>query len=91
MMFFEFKRALGHAWYLHKLLWWYTFVFSALSFGYHSSRLDKTNEKVYEDPIFFTSLFEALISFSLGLMSVLYPKDIPFANRTYIRAPGQLV
>jgi hypothetical protein len=35
MMRFEYKRALGHAWYLHKLFWGYTFFYSSFAMIHH--------------------------------------------------------
>ena len=56
-MRFEYKRALGHAWYLHKVFWLYSFFFSSGALIYHmygkNGDEKNTDEKAIEDPVFY--------------------------------------
>jgi hypothetical protein len=39
--FFEYVRALGHIWYLHPLLWWYSLFFYSFMLTAHIFEDDK--------------------------------------------------
>jgi hypothetical protein len=94
MMRFEYKRALGHAWYLHKAYWCYAFLFSCASLFYHMVDVDKNGSsyyKVAKDEVFYLIAAQVLVCLTLFILSIVYPRDTPFTNRQFIRGPNEMV
>ena len=93
MMRFEYKRALGHAWYLHKAFWCYAFLFSASALIYHMLDVDKNENTLEElrDIVFWLIAAQVLVCLTLFVLSIVYPRDTPFTNRQFIRGPNEMV
>ena len=91
MQFFEFKRALGHAWYLHTALCLYSFFFSSGQLIYHLLKDAKKDDgKVihWKDIIMYLLATQVLVCLSLFVLAIVYPRDTPFSNRDFIRGPN---
>ena len=53
MMRFEYKRALGHSWYLHKCFWFTSFFFTSGCLLYHIYGGPDKGKDMFEDSVFY--------------------------------------
>ena len=83
MIFFEYRRALGHIWYVHFLF----FLSGTILYGVDIVMLSINFEKVqkYRRPylILFNCL-ECLLSLVLTIFTRVFPSDFPYERRNYI-------
>ena len=84
MMTFEYRRALGHVWYVHPLFWWFSISVYAADVTLWNTESHGQGAK--------SSLFLALsfviatfLSLFLSVLSIVYPDDVPFERRGYIK------
>ena len=81
MMLFEYRRALGHVWYVHPLFWWYSIVVYEADVvlwrtEIHDSKSDPNLVAAF--------LVASAIALLLGLLSIIYPNDVPYERRNYM-------
>jgi hypothetical protein len=82
---FEYKRALGHIWYMHPLLWAYTAIYYLISLVLHfysPGVMSNIN-------IAFLSLLgcQTVISFMLVALAIKYPQDSPHRKHNIYYEP----
>lgn len=78
---FEYHRSLGHACYMHPLLWTYSTLFYSLILVY----LFEYNHVMFSDGMFTLFVMLQIVdSFLLCIMSFCYFKDHHFERRAYI-------
>ena len=85
MMFFEYRRALGHVWYVHGLFWWLSaFICFADLTLFYTIEQDVTHEAA-DTNITIVLLIGGSLAILLGVLKIIYPDDLPVMRRTYIR------
>lgn len=83
MFLFEYRRALGHIWYVHFLF----FLTGAIYYGIDVLLLSLNVEKVQKSVKPYLILFcglECLISLTLAILTRVFPSDFPYERRNYI-------
>ena len=86
MMHFDYKRALPTACYVHKMLWFYAFIFDTSTLCFHIFTVDTFT---MADPIFWLLATRAFCTLSLCTMVLIWPNDTPYSARAYMRAPHE--
>lgn len=76
---FEYKRALGHTWYLHPLFWLASLAFYSLTLFYHYKLMDLT------DPLMMLNCFQIVATLSLCVSYCVYSYDTLYSRRTYMK------
>jgi hypothetical protein len=82
---FEFRRAIGHIWYMHPLLWWYTtlyYVFILSSDALSKNVSGNFNERL---PLFILLLCQVCSTLILAVLSSVYPRDISLKRLNYVQ------
>ena len=83
MMLFEYKRALGHVWYVHPLFWWFSIIVYEADVVLWRTQHDP--EKDGSDwHLVVAFICASVFSLFLGLLSILFPNDVPYERRDYI-------
>ena len=83
MMLFEYKRALGHVWYVHPLFWWFSIVVYEADVVLWRTEAGNTKEKS-DWHLVLAFVSASIFSLFLGLLSILFPNDVPYERRDYI-------
>ena len=81
MMLFEYKRALGHVWYVHPLFWWFSIIVYEADVVLWRTQHDVAKSDWHLVVAFICA---SIFSLFLGLLSILFPNDVPFERRDYI-------
>jgi hypothetical protein len=76
---FEYKRGLGHVWYLHPLFWGLSFVQYALTLAFHYTVIP------ISDPLMLLNLAQVIGTLLLCVIAYYYPYDVLYARRTYVK------
>lgn len=82
---FEFRRAIGHIWYMHPLLWWYTTLY--YGFILCSDALTSNLNEIFLDnrlALFILLLCQVCATLVLSVLSFVYPQDISLKRLNYI-------
>ena len=83
MMLFEYKRALGHVWYVHPLFWWFSIIVYEADVVLWRTKEGNT-PKTSDWHIVVAFISASIFSLVLGLLSILFPNDVPYERRDYI-------
>ena len=86
MEFFEYVRALGHIWYMHPLLWWYSTFFYSFMLTVH---LIEDSTYVAHGAIYYLIGSQAVVCLMLGILSCIYRTDQHYERRGYIAVSNQ--
>ena len=81
MMLFEYKRALGHVWYVHPLFWWFSIIVYESDVVLWRTENKPSNSDWH---IVLAFVSASIFSLFLGLLSILFPNDVPYERRDYI-------
>ena len=88
MMLFEYRRALGHVWYVHPLYWWFSLIAYAADVTLWNT--DKEHKKSESDTNLVAAfIFACAISLYLGVMAIVFPNDVPYERRNYMESSDQ--
>ena len=76
---FEFRRALGHVWYMHPILWWYSTVYYVCILC-----LELKEKQLSKITLFVLLLLQVCATLVLAVLSYLYPRDISLKELNYV-------
>jgi hypothetical protein len=76
---FEYKRGLGHVWYLHPLFWGITLVQYSLTLVFNWSVIPLS------EPMMMLNLAQVIGTLLLCVIGYYYPYDVLYARRTYVK------
>ena len=88
MMHFDYKRALPTACYVHKMLWFYAFIYNTATMVFH---IINATSPLISDAIFWCLATRDFCCLSLCILVLIWPNDTPYTARNYIRAPHEAV
>ena len=80
---FEFRRAIGHIWYMHPLLWFYTTLYYV--FVLCSNALNQNQIFSNQLPLFILLLCQVCSTLVLAVLSLVYPRDISLKRLNYVQ------
>lgn len=85
MTFFDYKRSLPTAWYVHKMIWGFSLVFNLSGLIFHIASL-KSVDKLYIDEVFYLLVIQTVgstVLFVLGFLTF----DKPHSARRFVDKP----
>jgi heme/copper-type cytochrome/quinol oxidase subunit 2 len=83
MFRFEFKRALGHVWYVHPLLWGYCTLYYTFETYYQVAHAWADNYK----PFLIVLAVQVLVCLVLFVLVIKYPNDSPHRQHSIFYEP----
>ena len=92
MLRFEYRRAIGHIWYMHPLFIWLSFVIYLVDLVYTivlKNSVDIGHTRLVTSLIIIDSII-LVCSLVLGILVVAYPEDTPKERRNYFDADAHM-
>ena len=88
ILLFEYRRALGHIWYMHPTFIWLSILIYSVDFVYSlcAKNLDVTdpNEPIKSFVLLALILLIMISTIALGVLVCVYKNDLPFERRHYM-------
>ena len=83
MMLFEYRRALGHVWYVHPFFWWFSVVvYEADIVLWRTDTRHTASDS--DSNLVIAFIVVGCFSMFLGLLSIVFPNDVPKERRDYM-------
>ena len=86
MTFFDYRRSLPTAWYVHKLIWGFSTLFNAAGLTFHMIKTKKKSNLLL-DEVFYLLLLQTIGATALFILGFVYPFDKPHSARRFVDKP----
>ena len=84
ILLFEYRRALGHIWYMHPTFIWLSVAIYTSDLVYTFTLADHSTETINYHVLLGLIAGIMICSISVGILVCVYPNDLPFERRNYM-------